>query len=127
MGHNRVVGSAAARQEYSLASALLDSGKMRALDALLVQLRAEGHKVLLFSQMTAMMGLLGDYLAFRKFRFLRLDGSSSIAERSASGPPQRTSSWTPPSLQCTLIPCSPILAARHCRLIYALAGLPCWC
>ena len=124
MGHNRVVGSAAARQEYSLASALLDSGKMRALDALLVQLRAEGHKVLLFSQMTAMMGLLGDYLAFRKFRFLRLDGSSSIPERFGFGPPQRTQD---PALQCTLISCSPILAARHCSFICAYVWLPCCC
>jgi DNA helicase INO80 len=31
--------------------------------------------------MTSMMDILEDYLAFRRLRHLRLDGSSSIAER----------------------------------------------
>ncbi|KAK9829749.1 hypothetical protein WJX72_007671 [[Myrmecia] bisecta] len=77
----RVFGTAPARREYSLAKALVDSGKMAVLDALLRRLKAEGHKVLLFSQMTAMMGLLADYLAYRRYRFLRLDGSTVIADR----------------------------------------------
>lgn len=56
---------------------------MKALDGLLRRLRSDpaGHKVLLFSQMTAMMNLLEAYLAFRRYRFLRLDGSCSIADR----------------------------------------------
>ena len=31
--------------------------------------------------MTAMMAILEDYLAYRRLRYLRLDGSSTIAER----------------------------------------------
>jgi hypothetical protein len=31
--------------------------------------------------MTQMMNILEDYLSFRRIRYLRLDGSSSIAER----------------------------------------------
>jgi DNA helicase INO80 len=76
-----VFGAAPPRQEYSLAQALVESGKMRQLDGLLRRLRTDGHKVLLFSQMTAMMNLLEAYLNFRRFRFVRLDGSCTIAER----------------------------------------------
>ncbi len=31
--------------------------------------------------MTSMMAILGDYLSFRRHRFLRLDGSTPLAER----------------------------------------------
>jgi DNA helicase INO80 len=68
-------------QAYALAHALADSGKLQALDRLLRRLSQEGHKVLIFSQMTKMLNLLEDYCRYRKWRFLRLDGSSSIAER----------------------------------------------
>ena len=52
-------------QEYALAKALTDSGKLLALDALLRRLKPDGHRVLIFSQMTQMMNILGDYLNFR--------------------------------------------------------------
>jgi DNA helicase INO80 len=58
-----------------------DSGKLQALDGLLRRLRREGHRVLIFAQMTSMMNILEDYLNFRKFKYLRLDGSSSIVDR----------------------------------------------
>lgn len=35
-----------------------DSGKMRVLDSLLYKLKQEGHRILLYSQMTKMMDLL---------------------------------------------------------------------
>jgi SNF2 family DNA or RNA helicase len=37
-------------QSYALAKALTDSGKLLALDQLLGQLKAEGHRVLIFCQ-----------------------------------------------------------------------------
>ena len=40
-----------------------------------------GHRVLIFSQMTKMMNILEDYLRYRRYRFFRLDGSTSLADR----------------------------------------------
>jgi ATP-dependent DNA helicase len=57
------------------------SGKMMLLDRLLPALIAQGHKVLLFSQMTRMLDLIQDYLQLRNFQFCRIDGSISYADR----------------------------------------------
>ncbi|KAJ2828531.1 putative DNA helicase ino80 [Coemansia erecta] len=57
------------------------SGKMAVLDKLLIRLKAEGHRVLLYFQMTKMIDLFEEYLAYRKYTYLRLDGSSKIADR----------------------------------------------
>ena len=37
--------------------------------------------MLIFSQMTRMLDLLGEYLLFRRYRFARLDGQTSLADR----------------------------------------------
>ncbi|XP_014672335.1 PREDICTED: lymphoid-specific helicase-like [Priapulus caudatus] len=50
-------------------------GKMMLLDKMLPRLRAAGHKVLIFSQMTRMLDILQDYCYLRKLCFSRLDGS----------------------------------------------------
>lgn len=60
---------------------ILDSGKLAKLDELLVQLKAGGHRVLVYFQMTRMIDLMEEYLAFRQYKYLRLDGSSTISER----------------------------------------------
>lgn len=60
---------------------LMDSGKLMALDSLLAQLKSEGHRTLIFSQMTRMMDILEDYLHMRRHRFLRMDGTASPAQR----------------------------------------------
>ncbi|KAJ1949865.1 putative DNA helicase ino80 [Linderina macrospora] len=57
------------------------SGKMAVLDKLLMRLKAEGHRVLLYFQMTKMIDLFEEYLAYRKYTYLRLDGSSRISDR----------------------------------------------
>ena len=62
---HRAFGAAPAMQQYALAKALVDSGKMLKLDELLRTLKAGSHRVLLFSQMTMMMNILCDYLNFR--------------------------------------------------------------
>lgn len=44
-------------------------GKMKLLDRLLPRLHAGGHKVLIFSQMTQMLGILEDYLLLRNIGY----------------------------------------------------------
>jgi len=57
------------------------SGKMKVLDQLLMNLLERGHKVLIFSQMTRMLDILGDYLAHKKLPISRLDGSMGFEDR----------------------------------------------
>merc|ERR1719412_3174305 len=54
---------------------------MKVLDQLLMNLLDRGHKVLIFSQMTRMLDILGDYLAHKNRPFSRLDGSMSFENR----------------------------------------------
>jgi DNA helicase INO80 len=58
-----------------------DSGKLATLDRLLSELKAGGHRVLLYFQMTRMMDLIEEYLTYRQYKYLRLDGSSKIGDR----------------------------------------------
>jgi SNF2 family DNA or RNA helicase len=57
------------------------SGKVQLLDRMLPKLKAAGHRVLMFTQMTKMMPILEDYFAYRGFTSLRLDGSTTADER----------------------------------------------
>jgi ATP-dependent helicase STH1/SNF2 len=57
------------------------SGKIALLDEMLPKLKAAGHRVLMFTQMTAVMTILEDYFSFRGYRSLRLDGSTPAEER----------------------------------------------
>ncbi|XP_033933069.1 chromodomain-helicase-DNA-binding protein 1-like, partial [Pseudochaenichthys georgianus] len=57
------------------------SGKLCLLDSILTHLQREGHRVLLFSQMTRMLDILQDYMEFRGFSYERLDGSVRGEER----------------------------------------------
>uniref|UniRef100_A0A182NP32 SWI/SNF-related matrix-associated actin-dependent regulator of chromatin subfamily A containing DEAD/H box 1 homolog n=1 Tax=Anopheles dirus TaxID=7168 RepID=A0A182NP32_9DIPT len=57
------------------------SGKFRQLDELLPKMKADGHRVLIFSQFTMMLDILGRYLKIRRHSFLRLDGSTAVIER----------------------------------------------
>jgi len=61
-------------------------GKLQVLDQMLTQLLADGHKVLIFSQMTRMLDILGDYLSLPsiKKKFCRLDGSMNFIDRQAN-------------------------------------------
>uniref|UniRef100_A0A8C3AMT6 Chromatin-remodeling ATPase INO80 n=1 Tax=Cyclopterus lumpus TaxID=8103 RepID=A0A8C3AMT6_CYCLU len=62
-------------------SLITDSGKLHTLDILLSRLKAHGHRVLIYSQMTRMIDLLEEYMVYRKHTYMRLDGSSKISER----------------------------------------------
>eukprot|EP00884_Botryococcus_braunii_P017901 jgi/Botrbrau1/4795/Bobra.0325s0017.1 len=57
------------------------SGKIELLDRILPKLKATGHRVLLFSQMTRALDVIQDFLAFRNFSFLRLDGTTKTEDR----------------------------------------------
>lgn len=79
-----------------------DAGKLSVLDSLLRRLKEQGHRVLIYSQMTKMidllevslfkfdkiiftkfytMFLLQEYMYHKKHTFMRLDGSSKISDR----------------------------------------------
>ena len=51
------------------------SGKLILLDKLLPKLRADGHKVLIFSQFRIMLDVLQEYIELRGFAFERIDGT----------------------------------------------------
>lgn len=51
------------------------SSKLLLVDKLLEQLHADGHKVLIFSQMVQVLNILEDYLSYRGYSYCRLDGS----------------------------------------------------
>ena len=59
-------------------------GKMKVLDQMLKELLKRNHKVLIFSQMTRMLDILGDYLTHNKYKFSRLDGSMHFEDRQAN-------------------------------------------
>ncbi|KAI4386538.1 hypothetical protein MLD38_004465 [Melastoma candidum] len=77
----RMFGSCPPMQSFDPSKLLTDSGKLQTLDILLKRLHAENHRVLLFAQMTKMLNILEDYMNHRKYRYLRLDGSSTIMDR----------------------------------------------
>nr|CAB3467703.1 unnamed protein product [Digitaria exilis] len=58
-------------------------GKLEMLDRLLPKLKATGHRVLLFSTMTRLLDVMEDYLVWKKYKYLRLDGHTSGHERGA--------------------------------------------
>ncbi|KAI5124611.1 hypothetical protein M0805_004221 [Coniferiporia weirii] len=58
-----------------------DSAKLARLDALLHELKVGDHRVLIYFQMTRMMDLMEEYLIYRQYKYLRLDGSSKLEDR----------------------------------------------
>lgn len=60
---------------------IVDSSKLAKLDVLLRELKANGHRVLIYFQMTRMIDLMEEYLIYRQYKYLRLDGASKISDR----------------------------------------------
>ncbi|KAL3679447.1 hypothetical protein R1sor_022403 [Riccia sorocarpa] len=58
-------------------------GKLETLDRILPKLKAANHRVLLFSTMTRLLDVMEDYLIWRSYRYLRLDGGTGGSERGA--------------------------------------------
>ncbi|EJD03854.1 uncharacterized protein FOMMEDRAFT_82627 [Fomitiporia mediterranea MF3/22] len=60
---------------------IIDSAKLARLDELLHELKAGDHRVLIYFQMTRMMDLMEEYLIYRQYKYLRLDGGSKMEDR----------------------------------------------
>lgn len=60
---------------------IADSGKLVELDILLRRLKTEGHRPLIYFQMTRMMDLFEEYLVKMEYSYLRLDGSCKVSAR----------------------------------------------
>eukprot|EP01132_Coremiostelium_polycephalum_P012399 gene12399-15145_t len=58
-----------------------NAGKFALLDRVLPKLKAAGHRVLIFSQMTHLMDILEQYFIYRNYKHLRLDGGTKSEER----------------------------------------------
>ncbi|CAO1633958.1 unnamed protein product [Sympodiomycopsis kandeliae] len=72
---------AAQMQVPQINKLIIDSSKLAHLDRLLRELKANDHRVLIYFQMTKMIDLMEEYLIYRQYKYLRLDGSSKISER----------------------------------------------
>lgn len=68
-------------QVPSMRRFVTDSGKLAKLDQLLRELKAGSHRVLLYFQMTKMIDLMEEYLTYRNYKYLRLDGSTKLEDR----------------------------------------------
>jgi len=68
-------------REDQLKALVTSSGKMMLLDRLLTRLKADGHRVLIFSQMVRMLDIVGDYLHLRGHQYQRLDGTIAAGPR----------------------------------------------
>ncbi|CAG8499092.1 1292_t:CDS:10 [Paraglomus occultum] len=58
------------------------SGKFELLDRVLPKFYRTRHRVLIFFQMTAIMNIMEDFLHYRRYKYLRLDGSTKAEDRS---------------------------------------------
>ncbi|CAM9408248.1 unnamed protein product [Discosporangium mesarthrocarpum] len=63
---------------------LATSGKLALMDRMLRKLKAGGHKVLIFSQMTSMLDVHEDYIRHRGWGYCRIDGSVNLLARQSS-------------------------------------------
>ncbi|XP_068537824.1 SWI/SNF-related matrix-associated actin-dependent regulator of chromatin subfamily A containing DEAD/H box 1 isoform X4 [Anas acuta] len=60
---------------------ILDSGKFRALERILSELKEKGDRVVLFSQFTMMLDILEVLLKHWQHKYIRLDGKTQISDR----------------------------------------------
>ncbi|KAJ8725323.1 hypothetical protein PYW08_003506 [Mythimna loreyi] len=58
-----------------------DCGKLQTLDGLLRRLKAGGHRVLIFTQMTRVLDVLEAFLSMHGHAYLRLDGATRVERR----------------------------------------------
>merc|ERR1719268_358999 len=57
------------------------SGKFEMLDRIFPKMKRSGHRILIFCQMTQLMTILEDFMAWRGYKYLRLDGTTKTEER----------------------------------------------
>ncbi|ESP00822.1 hypothetical protein LOTGIDRAFT_238503 [Lottia gigantea] len=69
-------------EPFELGDHLIESsGKLVLIDKLLGHMKRNGHRVLMFSQMTHMLDILQDFLSYKGYTYERLDGSVRGEER----------------------------------------------
>ncbi|OCL14586.1 hypothetical protein AOQ84DRAFT_404523, partial [Glonium stellatum] len=61
-----------------------NAAKMVMLDKLLKRLKAQGSRVLIFSQMSRLLDILEDYSVMRGYQYCRIDGSTAHEDRIAA-------------------------------------------
>lgn len=60
---------------------IFNAGKMIMLDKILVRMKNQGSRVLIFSQMSRVLDILEDYCVFRDHKYCRIDGSTAHEDR----------------------------------------------
>ena len=58
-----------------------DCGKLRKLANLLSNLKKDGHKCVIFTQMARMLDILESFMNIHGYSYLRLDGSTRVEQR----------------------------------------------
>lgn len=58
-----------------------NSAKLNVLDKLLKNLKEQGSRVLIFSQMSRVLDIMEDYCYFREYEYCRIDGSTAHEDR----------------------------------------------
>ncbi|KAL7747414.1 chromatin remodeling complex Adenosinetriphosphatase [Sorochytrium milnesiophthora] len=67
---------------YTTDKHLVDAaGKMIVLDTMLLRFKAQGSRVLIFSQMSRVLDILEDYCGWREFDYCRIDGQTAYEDR----------------------------------------------
>ncbi|XVF28426.1 hypothetical protein REPUB_Repub15cG0028400 [Reevesia pubescens] len=69
--------------QHYLPSIIRLCGKLEMLDRLLPKSKATDHRVLFFSTMTRLLDVMEDYLTYKQYRYIRLDGHTSGNDRGA--------------------------------------------
>ena len=60
---------------------IYNAGKMVMLDRILVRMKKQGSRILIFSQMSRVLDILEDYCVFREHKYCRIDGSTAHEDR----------------------------------------------
>lgn len=60
---------------------ICDSGKFKKLDTLLLAFKKNKERVLIFSQFTMMLDIIEEYMKIKRYKYLRLDGSTKVDTR----------------------------------------------
>jgi len=67
--------------EETLSHLINASGKLIIMDKMLEKLKEQGHRVLIFSQMTRVLDILEDYCYYKEYKYERIDGSITGTSR----------------------------------------------
>ncbi len=112
-----------ATYEERMQALIKASGKLVLVDKLLPRLKAEGHKVLIFSQFARVLDILQDYLEYRRYDFERIDGSVRGNDRQSA---IDRFSKARQSLCGAMLSCSLIAIAGGLNQVCVFALHTCW-